>query len=270
MAELERLSHSSAHTYNECGERWRLERVERVDKIPWLAGPGGTAYHSCCDLIDDALIVEQWTADQLALNFKREFDEAIKQELGGVEWERRDLVKFRISRREGYEWWLTNGPLMLKRYIDWRVASGWKVWSDETRLGVELAFEILLPGMTVPDVGYIDRVFIMPDGRIIVIDLKTWFRERSTTQLQHYYTIAREHLGIPVDGVGYYDARLGRPTGLSYPNDDPEKPWDTDRLAGLLLPVERGIMGDVFEPKPGAQCGWCSVAHHCAYKMEKK
>lgn len=270
MAELERLSHSSAHTYNECGERWRLERVEKVDKVPWLAGPAGTAFHSCCDLIDDALLAERWTDAMLAENFKQEFNAAICAEMGVESFERRDLGVFRISRREGYEWWLANGPLLLKRYIAWRLASGWHVWYDEARVGIELPFEVMLPGMTVPDKGYIDRIFSMPDGRIILVDLKTWFRERSTTQLPHYFAVTRDHLGIPVDGVAYYDARLGRPTGIAYPSDDPEKPWDTERLSALLLPVEHGIIGDVFEPKPGSQCGWCSVAHHCAHKMEKK
>ncbi len=141
------------------------------------------------------------------------------------------------------------------------VTNGWM-------FGVELAFNVLLSGMTVPDVGYIDRIMVMPDGKIIVVDLKTWARERETTQLPHYFAVAKS-MGIPVDGVAYYDARLGRPTGIAYPSDNPDIPWDIDRLTGLLLPVERGILEGTFEPKPGSQCGWCSVAHHCAFRQEK-
>jgi hypothetical protein len=278
MADLERLSHSSAHTYKECGERWRLERVEKVDKIPWLAGPAGSAFHTMTEVYDtagvDALEVgtyETYLADALLADGAVEVNGAF------------DLSGYRVSRGETYEWWCRAGDHMFTQYVAWRERSRWSIWESPFEpewdseggvangwmMGVELPFEVMLPGMTVPDKGYIDRIYRLPDGRVILIDLKTWGRERETTQLQHYFTIAREHLGIPVDGVGYYDARLGRPTGLSYPTDDPEKPWDTDRLTGLLLPVERGILGDVFEPKPGRQCGWCSVAHHCAFKENK-
>lgn len=283
MADLERLSHSSAHTYNECGERWRLERVEKVDKVPWLAGPAGSAFHRMTEVYDtagvDALevgtfagyFVEELMAEGMA------FDQGYNPMPG-------ELDKYRVSRGETYDWWLRAGDHMFSMYVSWRESSRWEVWEspfepewneDGTEVtngwmrGVELPFEVMLPGMTVPDKGYIDRIMVMPDGRIIVVDLKTWNRERVTTQLPHYFTVAKEYLGIPVDGVAYYDARLGRPTGIAYPTDDPEKPWDIDRLAGLLLPVERGIMGDVFTPKPGKQCSWCSVANHCAYKESK-
>lgn len=282
MAELERLSHSSAHTYNECGERWRLERVEKVDKVPWLAGPAGTAFHHMTEIYDlgveplevgqyEGYLVEALMADGVG------FDQDYRPMPG-------ELERYRVSRGETYDWWVRAGDHMFTQYVAWRESSGWKVWESDFEpewnengtevtngwmSGVELPFEVELPGMSVPDKGFIDRIFVLPDGRIILVDLKTWNRERVTTQLPHYYAVAREHLGIPVDGVAYYDARLGRPTGIAYPSENPDKPWDTERLAGLLLPVERGILGGVFTPKPGKQCGWCSVANHCAYKESK-
>lgn len=283
MAELERLSHSSAHTYQECGERWRLERVEKVDKIPWLAGPAGSAFHTMTEVYDTAGV------EPLEIGpFEGFFIEALMED--GVAFDQDynpmpgELERYRVSRGETYTWWCRAGDHMFDQYVAWRERSGWTVWespfepewdeegnvSNGWMLGVEIPFEVMLPGMSVPDKGYIDRIYSLPDGRLILVDLKTWARERTTTQLPHYFAVAQDHLGIPVDGVAYYDARLGRPTGIAYPTDDPEKPWDTERLAGLLLPVERGIIGDVFEPKPGSQCGWCSVAHHCAHKMEKK
>lgn len=279
MAELERLSHSSAHTYNECGERWRLERVEKVDKVPWLAGPAGSAFHKASEHYDLGLEVGQFQG--FLIDELMEDGVGFDQDYNPMPGE---LERYRVSRGETYEWWCRAGDHMIEQFIAWRERSKWEVWEsdfnpewneDGTAVtngwmhGVELPFEVMLPGMSVPDKGYIDRIYVMPDGRVILVDLKTWARERATTQLPHYFAVAR-HLGIPVDGVAYYDARLGRPTGIAYPTDDPEKPWDIDRLSGLLLPVERGIIGDVFEPKPGSQCGWCSVAHACAYKMEKK
>lgn len=278
MAELERLSHSSAHTYGECGERWRLERVEKADKIPWLAGPAGSAFHTMTEVYDTAGVdaLEVGTYETYLI------EELLQDGVAFVEG-KPDLDGYRLSRGETFEWWCRAGDHMFTQYVEWRERSGWTIWESPFEpewdseggvtngwmMGVELPFEVMLPGMTVPDVGYIDRIYLTPEGKVILIDLKTWFRERSTTQLPHYFAVAKEHLGIPVDGVGYYDARLGRPTGLMYPSENPEIPWDTPRLTGLLLPVERGIMGDVFEPKPGRQCGWCSVAHHCAYKENK-
>lgn len=282
MADLERLSHSSGHTYEECGERWRLERVEKVDKIPWLAGPAGSAFHTMTEVYDTAGV------DAFEVGtYKGYLIEALMEDGVGFDQDYNpmpgELDKYRVSRGEDFDWWVRAGDHMFTQYVEWRERSGWTIWEspfepewdsegglvNDWMMGVELSFSVMLPGMTVPDVGYIDRIYSLPDGRIILIDLKTWGRERTTTQLQHYFTIAQDHLGIPVDGVGYYDARLGRPTGLAYPNLKPEEPWDTDRLTGLLLPIERGIMEDVFTPKPGKQCGWCSVAHHCAFKESK-
>ncbi len=283
MAELERLSHSSAHTYKECGERWRLERVEKVDKVPWLAGPAGTAFHHMTEVYDTAGV------DPLEVGeYKGYLIEALMEDGVGFDQDYNpmpgELERYRVSGGETYDWWCRAGDGMFTRYVEWRERYGWEIWespfepewdeegqvSNGWMRGVEIPFEAMLPGMSVPDKGYIDRIYSLPDGRLILIDLKTWRRERDTTQLAHYFTVAQDILGIPVDGVGYYDARLGRVTGLMYPSDNPDKPWDMDRLTGLLLPVERGIIGDVFEPKPGSQCGWCSVAHHCAFRQEKK
>lgn len=275
MAELIQLSHSRAHTYNECPYRLKLEKIDRVEQVPWLAGPAGTAFHHMSEEVDSGPCHDvelPWTS------YKDWLIDAIEKDTGKP-FEKMDLLRYRLSRKENFDWWVTEGEQMIKRYYEWRLTSGWKIWTSDFEpewdlegniangylRGVETSFRVDLPGMEVPDVGYIDRIFVLPDGRVILIDLKTWFRERTTTQLQHYMVIAREHLGIPVDGIGYYDARLGKPTGLSYPKD-----WDTKRLVELLKPVEEGIIGDVFPPKPGAQCGWCSVAKHCEFREKKK
>jgi len=276
---LRHLSHSAYSSYEECGWRFKLERVDKVDKVPWLAGPAGTAFHTMTEVYDMAGVDG---------TFASYFVEALMADGVGFDLDYNpmpgELERYRVSRGETYEWWLRAGDHMFTQYVEWRERSGWTIWESDFEpefdsegglindwmFGVELPFEVQLPGMTVPDKGYIDRIFRLPDGRIILVDLKTWNRERANTQLPHYYTVAKDHLGIPVDGVAYYDARLGRPTGIAYPSDNPDKPWDTARLSALLSGAEHGILGGVFTPKPGAQCGWCSVAHHCAFRQEKK
>jgi len=122
MAELERLSHSSAHTYNECGERWRLERVEKVDKVPWLAGPAGSAFHTMTEVYDTSGV------DALEVGtYKGYLVEALMEDGVGFDQDYNpmpgELERYRVSRGETYEWWCRAGDHMFDQYVAWRERS---------------------------------------------------------------------------------------------------------------------------------------------------
>lgn len=55
----EYLSFSSFNTLTECGEKYRITRLLRVEEGPAFWFAGGTAFHSACDAVDYALLEDQ-------------------------------------------------------------------------------------------------------------------------------------------------------------------------------------------------------------------
>ena len=52
----EYISYSGMTTFNDCGEKYRLTRVEKVDEGNAYFFAGGTSVHSACDSVDYALL----------------------------------------------------------------------------------------------------------------------------------------------------------------------------------------------------------------------
>lgn len=55
----EYLSFSAFNTLTECGEKYRITRLLKIQEAPayWFAG--GTAFHSACDAVDYALLANE-------------------------------------------------------------------------------------------------------------------------------------------------------------------------------------------------------------------
>lgn len=52
----EYISYSGMTTYLECGEKYRLTRIVKVDEDPAFYFAGGTSVHSACDSLDYAML----------------------------------------------------------------------------------------------------------------------------------------------------------------------------------------------------------------------
>lgn len=48
------LSYSTINGYRECGKRFFLQKIVRVEQLPGLAAIGGNAVHSATELLDRA------------------------------------------------------------------------------------------------------------------------------------------------------------------------------------------------------------------------
>lgn len=52
------LSYSQFTSYLDCGWRYHLEKVQKVDQLPAIYFAGGTAVHAACDAVDHQLLKE--------------------------------------------------------------------------------------------------------------------------------------------------------------------------------------------------------------------
>jgi len=101
-------------------------------------------------------------------------------------------------------WWLSEGPKMVQRWIDWRKSSPWEIWiAPDGRPGIELELTPEFGG--IPVRMFIDRVFRIPStGRLVIVDLKSGKRTpASDIQLAFYAA------GIRATYGDYGHAELG-------------------------------------------------------------
>lgn len=253
--ELHHISHSAANKYLQCGERYRLERVEHHYGLPHMAAIGGSAFHNWTEEFDNLANPDP----RFTASFESLFEEGIVEATDthfrrtGEELALDDIT---CSKGEGYEWWKKKGADMTTKYVDWRTSTGWECVEIEYRYEQEL-------GLSVPAVGFIDREFITGDGKRILVDIKSGKRIGGTPQLFEYAVIRRLQ-GVKIDLVAYYDARKG----ILLEPEDPTThtvAWLKNYYGNVIDKIQSGI----FRPAPGIQCKWCPVRDICAFKEGK-
>ena len=249
------VSYSGFDTFQQCGEKYRLTRVLSVaeEQAWWLFG--GSAFHTASewwDLGDDHPLPEIWQAawDKAT----EDIDRTKPIRAGG-------RATKAYPDKENEAWWMANGPVMLTDYVKWRESSKWSILSLKDDF-VEMEFEISLPREGGDDIaikGYIDRVFVTPEGETVVCDLKTGnYAPASTTQLGVYAVAIAEKYGInPMLGC-YYMSRKGEPTEMrSLIHYTPQL------LSYWLGSFVDSVRDERFIPHVTSMCQSCMVAPSC-------
>lgn len=258
------LSYSTVDGYRSCGMRMKLQKVHRLEQHPNLAGLGGNALHTATewwdldthpDLSPEELWVKAWE-----LEVAGRLEQSPSYKLEDYILTGRAAAKY--GGKRNLEWWADNGPLMLRRWIDWRDAAPWHLWEtpDEGELAVEPELNVILPG-DIPVKMYVDRYMVNHNGELAVLDIKSG-RSPETAEQLGLYAVGAELTWGPEHRptVGYYwDANKG---GVS-------DPWDlagytVDYFAELYAEAIRGINAGCFLAKPQNNCrAWCGVARYC-------
>lgn len=254
MADISRLSHSQMSQYMLCGEQYRLMRVEKAaPRKDGLASFAGSAFHSWCDEYDRGNYADAGT-------WANHWDQTI----GYSQLAEKDPRLFKVSRKEDIDWWRVNGEKFASRYIDWRAESQWECVAIEHPFTFEFPIPHGLPLLGDPEVsctiGFVDRVFRTPSGKLVIVDMKSGARVYPSSQLYEYYAALRAE-GMEIEAVTYYDVRRGRTTGLEYP-----KTWTSERLTALCQQVYTGIVLDIFPANVGNHCDiMCDARAVCSW-----
>lgn len=168
-------------------------------------------------------------------------------------------AKYGGKRTPSY--WAETGPALLELYIAWRKRTNWTVWhTDDGTPGIELSLRFEIPGLDLPIVGYIDRVFVTPVGELAVVDIKSGRVPDYADQLGLYALGMEIQYGIRPTWGYFYDAHKGehgQPLHLDK--------YDAEYFRKRYAMTAAGVNAGVFLPQPGMGCAnWCGVADYCS------
>lgn len=255
-----RLSYSSVSTYMDCGEKWKLERGYKLNESTWFATVAGSAIHQITEYID---LAELGHYGGRIPTFAEEFDRRLAEEAAkGVEVKASGKKLVNMSKSGGpnkkdYAWWLIYGPIAIENWIAWKRNTDWMLaLLPDGRPGIEVSIRQPIGGGE--HLGFIDRVYITPDGQIVVVDIKSGNVPKSILQLGVYRVgLEREH-GLLADLGAYWMGGDGDLAGIR----------DLSHLTPEWIDAQyemawTGIKAGIFLPNVSSMCSGCSVGSYC-------
>ncbi len=196
----------------------------------------------------------------------------------------KSITPYGGPNKKDYDWWLLMGPVFIRRYINWRKATGYEIAiMPDGKIGIELGFVIELDGQKIQ--GFIDRVFYDPaTDTYVVVDLKTGKEPSGSLQLMTYFLAMLLAYGLkeqwalfwtpappmkPRAGEEPVEPGSERDWGKSSEPVDTDG-WSIERLKQLFAMVVRGMRAGVFLPTVTNMCTGCTVKDYCFAVKGKK
>ena len=175
------------------------------------------------------------------------------------EWRASGRASKDWPNKQDQEWWMTNGPIMVADYVTWRLQTQWPIAvTPDGTLAIELEVNVAYgPGTK----GYIDRLFWLPDGTMVVVDLKSGARMSPEDQLGDYAAKVEAVFGRRPEWGSFYKAREGKHTGPT-----PLGQYTQEYMEYRYSAAQHIIQLGEFPPRVSDACGWCSQANNCAIK----
>ncbi|MCZ4097324.1 MULTISPECIES: PD-(D/E)XK nuclease family protein [unclassified Streptomyces] len=260
-----RRSHSQYNSYSQCGEAYKLERVDRKPSDPagWFVQ--GSAVHyavECYELSGRTLSTsqtiaryrEKWDAD-MAAGLAVQPDVS-KWRTGGFKSGTKDLA-------DRYDL----GEHQVADYVSYTETSTDTIWTTpDGRLAIELQFDIMVG--TVPVRGFIDQIVSTAYG-LSVRDVKTGTKKQSSAlQLALYRRAIWETYRIDVIWGDFFTcARKGRSPRAGGPTDPIDlttidQHWLEQQYAAMDAAERNGV----YLANPGDHCTVCGVQKFCKAK----
>jgi RecB family exonuclease len=198
----------------------------------------------------------------------RLFTEALEAEVADTTEAEPDTRRWSVAGRgkrkatpdgEDGKWWRANGPPMVESWITWRRKVAWKVWTTpDGTPAIELSQEFVTPkGRQIK--GFIDRVFVIPGGELVIVDLKSGARSpESDLQLAFYRYCLYNTFGVDVRHGAYWMARTGELSEI----------YNLTRISPALMAVwmarfDKAIDNEIFIPNVSFKCRACSHRDYC-------
>ena len=165
---------------------------------------------------------------------------------------------------ENAKWWYENGKTFLANWIAWRNNSQWTIWTTPEGVpGIELVMELEIGGIRFK--GAIDRIFVTPEGELVILDLKTGSRTPQTDlQLQVYACMMERQFGIRPSWGCYWMARTGTtsaPTSLAG--------FTLKKLDEMVALFQKARENNLYLPNFDG-CKMCSLTEYCYWVNGEK
>ena len=236
----EHISYSSFTTWQECGWKYYLQKVEGVKEAHAVWFTGGSAVHKATEVYD----LEGGSSESI---WNKVWFEQVQQDeaING------DMNTWQYAKREDMSWWYGEGIWMLDRWIAFR-QNGWNVYEDF----VEKEYEIQIEDTTVKMA--IDRVMTDFEGNRVLLDIKTGASSQRHPLQLAVYAWALEKQGITVDKAGFWDARTGHISLWNLSN------LHSERVEDMLNTFDKARKETIFLPNL-SNCGRCGITSFCKF-----
>lgn len=257
------FSHSQHSTMLRCPKCYELERIQHAPTIPAWWFLGGSCVHQVTETYDRLRTsgtrvtllpeqVKQYTLEVLDALVAEEKD---KKNLTGFDgW----FAAGRKPGKQGYEWWQENAPVMVQNYLDWQEKTRWPI-ATTGHGEPAIEFEVYPQYMFGPFKGFIDRLYVLPNGDLVVGDIKTGTTPPKEPLQLGDYANALEIMGFPRPKWGtYVMVKHGEHTPLV-----PLDKYTTAYLEQVHGPVRKMIDQRLFPPNVGDFCRTCVVQRAC-------
>lgn len=268
--ETDYVSWSRLQSFADCGEKYRLYYQEGAEREPQGAYIAGSAGHAVIEEFERQGLISRLQTDSafdesnVRTWLEKEFVSAFSvgvEEAGGadkIRWSGRKTKEFPDG--ENVPWWTSQGPAMLRRFLDVRIedsAKGLRMFDES----IERKVTALLPSGA-ELVAYVDAALMM-NSEPRIRDYKLGKPGGADPlQLAIYAWLFREALGVEVTKGEFVYLR----------QKDPLKrivPFDVSRFLPIIPDLfqrhEQLLDAGVYLMRPSNFCVSCSVRKSCSY-----
>jgi putative RecB family exonuclease len=243
------LTPSKVSSFTSCPLAFRFSQIERLPEPPSPPAVKGTLVHAALERLFWHHPAGTRTPAAGALEVERAWEELQDdEEVVGLGLDDQAAAAFvEDARRLVANYFLLEDP------------------NEARAVGVELGVETDLDGLRLR--GIIDRLDVMPDGRLIVVDYKTGrapserFERGSLGGVQTYALLCESMLGqAPAEVRLLY---LREPLAITATATEQTIRGQRKRATAVWTAIERACNAEDFRPNVGPLCDYCNFKASC-------
>jgi putative RecB family exonuclease len=243
------LSPSKVSAFTSCPLAFRFSQIERRPEPPSAPAVKGTLVHAALERLFWHHPAGERTPAAAALELERAWDALQDDE---------EVVELGLDE-DAATAFLHDAQHLVENYFLLEDPN------DTRTVGVELGVEADLDGLRLR--GIIDRLDVLPDGRLIVVDYKTGrapserFERGSLGGVQTYALLCESMLGqAPAEVRLLY---LRQPLAITAVASDQTIRGQRKRAIAVWSAIERACNAEDFRPNVGPLCDYCNFKSSC-------
>jgi putative RecB family exonuclease len=243
------LSPSKVSAFTSCPLAFRFSQIERRPEPPSIPAVKGTLVHAALERLFWHHPAGERTPDAAAHELARAWD-ALQDDV--------EVVELALDDEAATEF-VKDARHLIDNYF--RLEDP----NEAQTVGVELGVETELDGLRLR--GIIDRLDVLPDGRLIVVDYKTGrtpserFERGSLGGVQTYALLCESMLGrAPAEVRLLY---LKEPVAITATASEQTIRGQRKKAVAVWTAIERACDTEDFRPNVGPLCNYCNFKESC-------